>query len=294
MTPAGNDSPRISGTIPAARRLDAVVHRNEKVSSGLLLLEVTTPPPSAGGMDLFLPGQFAMLNLPGERAWTFGRPLSILAWEGDTLRFLYRVVGRGTAVLESLETGAELTVLGPLGRPFPADLDNRAPLLIAGGVGLPPVWSWLARYGDSHADVRAMFGARDRRDAPWPLLDDRWTVAVEELPAEPDPRVREGLVTQLVEDDLGGSAHDGCRAVLACGPTPMLKAVQNLCERRGWTCWLSLEEHMGCGYGVCKGCVVPVRDTAAAAGWRPATCCHDGPVFAAGDLAWELPALEGL
>ena len=277
--------------VPAPCRLHALVRRNDPVSNGLLLLELEperSAPPLSAGRDFFLPGQFAMLNRAGARAWTFGRPLSILDWGADRARFLYRVVGRGTAELARLEAGAELTLLGPLGRPFPPDTAGRIPVLIAGGVGLPPVWSWRMRLpAQNRAPVRAYFGARDREDAPLSLLTEGWTVAVEKLPAQPDPALRRGLVTDVARADLQGAEFDGACCVLACGPDPMLAAVRDLCAERNWDCWLSLEEHMGCGYGVCKGCVVPVVDAGAEEGWRPATCCQDGPVFASGELAWD-------
>lgn len=277
--------------VPAPCRLLARVRRNEPVSSGLLLLELEPEPPAratSAEPDFYFPGQFVMLNRPGARAWTFGRPLSILDWDAGRLRFLYRVVGRGTAELAGLDPGAELTLLGPLGRPFPADTAGLTPVLIAGGVGLPPVWSWrMRRPGEDRERVRAYFGARDRDDAPLSLLTEGWTVAVEKRPAEPDPALRRGLVTDVVRADLEGPEFDGACSVLACGPAAMLAAVRDLCAERNWDCWLSLEEHMGCGYGVCKGCVVPVVDAGAKDGWRPATCCQEGPVFASGELAWD-------
>jgi dihydroorotate dehydrogenase electron transfer subunit len=69
---------------------------------------------------------------------------------------------------------------------------------------------------------------------------------------------------------------------------PLLKAAADLARAANWTCWLSLEEHMGCGYGVCKGCVVPLRAAGPnGADWRNATCCDEGPVFRADTIAWE-------
>lgn len=264
----------------AIRSCRAEVRANARVSAGLLRLDARLE-----AVVDFLPGQFAMLNLIGPRAFVFGRPFSILAADRDTVSFLYRIVGRGTAALADLTVGEELHFLGPLGRPFPGPEVARPALLVGGGVGLPPVAAWYDRWGRD--DDVACFGGRDGHDVPWGLLDRRWAVSVDDPAGLPADRTAwHGLVTELAADRLAAAAAPG--TILACGPRPLLKAAADLAARAGWECWLSLEEHMGCGYGVCKGCVVPVRrsgpDTAP---WRNATCCNDGPVFRADVIAWE-------
>lgn len=268
----------------AAVSCGGVVLANEPVSSGLIRIDLELEQPLS-----FLPGQFAMLNLPGTGALVFSRPFSIFAAEGRRMSFLYRIVGRGTGAMGDLAAGETMTFLGPLGRPFPEPEKDRPAVLIAGGVGLPPLAAWLHRYRDEMPqDIHAFFGARDGADVPWDLLGDRWHVSVDRMHEVPSGRrAWEGLVTALVASrkDL----DDGpAPMVLACGPTPLLKAAARLSDSRRWPCWLSLEEHMGCGYGVCKGCVVPVHDPARGPdALRNATCCEEGPVFQAKDLAWE-------
>ena len=269
--------------MPAAR-CEGVVVSNLPVSSGLVLLVVEIDFPLT-----FQPGQFAMLNLAGDKSLVFSRPFSIYAADGRRMSFLYRVVGRGTRALGALSPGDSLAFLGPLGRPFPQPDEDRPVILIAGGVGLPPLAAWLDRTaGRSGLEIDPFFGARDGADVPWDLLGDRWNVSVDSPSGIPEGRCAwQGLVTDLVasREDLGDRED---RMVLACGPTPLLKAASRLATARGWTCWLSVEEHMGCGYGVCKGCVVPVHDRSLGAGKvRNATCCEEGPVFNAADLAWD-------
>jgi dihydroorotate dehydrogenase electron transfer subunit len=250
------------------------VRANALVSSAFHRLDLELDLPFG-----FLPGQFVMVNETGPRAWTFGRPFSILAVEGAVLSLLYRVVGRGTAALSALGPGAALQVLGPLGEPFPAPSAERAAVLLGGGVGLPPVFAWLQRWG--RPGDRAYFGARDGGEVPWTLLGERWQVSVDRGGGVPaGRRAFTGVVTALAEADPDLSA-EAPASVYTCGPGPLLRAAAELARRRGWPCWVSLEEHMGCGYGVCKGCVVRVIDDGQ---MRNATCCFEGPVFDAARL----------
>lgn len=265
----------------ATRQSRGTVVTNEPVSTGLIRLELRLD-----GEVEFLPGQFAMLNLLGPRKRTFGRPFSILSRGADRLAFLYRVVGGGTADLAAARTGDQLSVLAPLGRPFPAPADPGPAILLAGGVGLPPVLAWWERY--ARPEDRAYFGGRDVGDVPWMVVPPEWGVSVDTAGDAPAGRAAHpGLVTELAERELSAAAPERA-LVLACGPLPLLKAAGRLAARFGWDCLVSMEEHMGCGYGACKGCVLPVR-VAGQEGdaWRNATCCQEGPVFAAGSILWD-------
>ena len=266
----------MSAPTPVAVAAGGRVLANAPVSSAFLRLDCELDLPFA-----FLPGQFVMLNLPRPGGWTFSRPFSVLAAEGSTLSVLYRVVGRGTAALAARRAGERLDVLGPLGQPFPEPSPGGAAVLLGGGVGLPPVFAWRARWGGPRD--RAFFGARDGGEVPWDLLGGAWDVSVDRPGGVPDGRSAfAGLVTELAADACGPEWERGAAVtVLACGPEGLLRAAAALARRRGWSCRVSLEEHMGCGYGVCKGCVVPVRD---GDGVRNATCCAEGPVFDAARL----------
>ncbi len=280
-------------TVPNPVSCPARFVTNVRESSGLIRLDLTLDQPMP-----FLPGQFAMLNVAGDQPFVFSRPFSILSTDDRSMSFLYRIVGRGTEAMAGWQAGQPLTVLGPLGRPFPGlkQIGDRPVVLIAGGVGLPPLHNWLTRHG--RPQDLGFFGGRDGGDIPWELLADRWQVSVDRAVDIPDERQAwTGLVTQLVAQypALQGAEP---RVVMSCGPIPLLKAAAALAEARNWSCYVSLEEHMGCGYGACKGCVVPVH-APGEAGWRNATCCQEGPVFAATEICWDrygmpLPTPEGI
>jgi len=279
----------VPGLKSAATRLTGRLLANIQESTGLIRMDVALDQPV-----FFAPGQFAMVNFTGDQALVFGRPFSILAATDDRLSFLYRVVGRGTAALAELRAGQPLTILAPLGNPFPGpeELAGVGAVLIAGGVGLPPVHSWLTRFGRP-GDL-GFFGGRDGGDIPWDLLDERWRVSVDRSTAIPAGREAwPGLVTDYVAQH-SLLQDDRPRVVLSCGPVPMLRAVAALAAERGWACHVSLEEHMGCGYGACKGCVIPVDIPDGDGRWRNATCCAEGPVFPAAKIRWDRYGATGL
>lgn len=266
---------------PQAWDLTGSVVANAQVASGLWRLDLALPRAVA-----FQPGQFAMLNLCGPVRLIFRRPLSILGGDDSHLSFLYRLVGRGTALLAELRPAAPVACLAPLGRPFPTPEQGAPPaLILAGGVGLPPLYAWWRRHGRS-GDL-ACFGARDGFQAPWPLLPESWHISVERPIGLPAGRsAHAGRVTELALRLLAADCEGAARLVLACGPLPMLRAAAQLAAARRWPCWVSVEERMGCGYGVCAGCVVPLRGPRPG-GWRFASSCSEGPVFDAAVLDWD-------
>jgi len=261
-------------TVPPVRSLIGVIAEQRFLSSSMIRIDLDLE-----GDASYAPGQFCMINLVGGAALSLSRPLSILAANGTRLSLLYKIVGVGTRLLADALPGRKVRVLTPLGTPFPARNNERPRLLLAGGVGLPPLVSWAQRYGDP-ADLFC-FGARDGADAPWELLPSPWHVSVDRSREIPDGReAHRGTVLDLALDCLTGRTETF--EVLACGPRPLLQAAAEFAHQRGWLCHVSVEERMGCGYGVCRGCVVP---TIGDIGWRLA--CQDGPVLPAADLDWK-------
>lgn len=239
------------------------------------------------------PGQFVMVRGDWERDPLLPRAFSLLTVEPDgQAAILAKTVGRGTALLERAQPGVPISILGPLGTHFPAPSPDFTDLLVGGGVGIPPIYlqaEVAAREGLAHRS-EVLYGGRNRQDLV--LLKEMRGFGVSLfLTTDDGSEGRHGLVTAELEARLdthgagssgrseasGGSAGRPVR-ILACGPNAMLWAVARIAKAREVACFLSVEEQMACGIGVCLGCAVPARS-------RPFRyVCKDGPVFDAADV----------
>jgi dihydroorotate dehydrogenase electron transfer subunit len=212
------------------------------------------------------------------------RAFSITATGNDTFDVVYRVEGRGTALLSRHQKGDMLDVLGPLGVPF-ASPPTRS-ILVGGGVGVPPLAMLAAQYSfDATCNMTAIVGARSRDFLV--CIDDLQRFGVEVGIATDDGSVGvQGRVTELLEPMLAGIVPGAEQPlVYSCGPLVMLRAVAKLCATYNVPCQVSLEESMPCGVGVCNGCVVPMLHAADDYGTYRRICI-DGPVMWAHEIAW--------
>ncbi|HKQ60083.1 MAG TPA: dihydroorotate dehydrogenase electron transfer subunit [Candidatus Polarisedimenticolaceae bacterium] len=261
--------------------ITAHVLRNVDLGGGNYLLEF----PAAELVGAMLPAQFFMIGIPGAEP-LLRRPFSVCGLPGTfedgtpgAAQVLYKVLGRGTGLLASLNSGAPLTVLGPLGRGFTPPPAGVRPVFVAGGIGSAPFPAFAAARGRA-ARPLLFYGAR--RAADLPLVD--WFAARTELivTTEDGSRGERGRVTEPLAAWLEHAERSAVR-LYACGPEPMLRAVRQLALRSAVDCELSLEAHMACGFGVCLGCVVPTHE---AGGVDYTRICVDGPVMRAERVAW--------
>jgi dihydroorotate dehydrogenase electron transfer subunit len=232
------------------------------------------------------------------------RPLSIASLrrlpDHCELGLMGRVVGAGTAWLDARRPGDVISVLGPLGNGFSMPPRGAGALLVAGGVGLPPI-RWLGEILRKNGiSCDAIYGARTRELIPLSLIRTPSETAVPTLCAE--EFARHDIPTAIMTDDgscgLRGQVTDAMQRyfdsretasrvhVFACGPEAMLRAVAAFCAGRELACEVAIERMMGCGMGTCQSCVVPVSDEACEDGWRYALSCTEGPVFDAARLRW--------
>ena len=249
-----------------------------------------------------LPGSFVHLTCDPQRP--LRRPISIMRVDADAgeIELLYKVFGEGTRLLSQRKVGEMLNLMGPIGKPFELHPEHSRPLLIGGGVGMPPM-IFIADAARQQKEVYSPFvilgsevpfpftsrpseimipGLPDGAIATMPLLED-WQIPARLTSTQGYPGCHEGYVTDLARLWLD-SLDDGERSkveIFSCGPHPMLEAVAQLAKDYQLPAQVSLEEFMACGVGGCAGCVVEVQTANGPAMKR---VCVDGPVFDASQV----------
>ncbi len=242
------------------------------------------------------PGQF--VHLTCDPALLLRRPISLMRVNARSgwIEILYKVVGEGTRHLAQRRPGDIVSSIGPIGKPFQVHPERPRPLLVGGGVGMPPMvfladalrrepaYKPLVIFG---SEVPFPFQARPSQIlvpglpppviAAMPLLDD-WGLPSRLASLQGYAGCFQGYVTDLARSWLQGLDASALAEVevFACGPHPMLKAVAALAVEFSLPCQVSLEEFMACGVGGCAGCVVEVKTPEGPAMKR---VCVDGPVF---------------
>jgi len=214
------------------------------------------------------PGQFINIALPG---FTLRRPISVCDIEGDMLTIIYDVVGHGTEALSQLKPGAALDILPALGNGFDISKCGASPVLLAGGVGCPPIYSLAKNLleNDILPTVVLGFNSDDRMI----MIEQFENLDVPFYVATVDGSYGEkGFVTDVLRKENIDADY-----FYACGPLPMLKA---LCQQLPMPGQVSLEARMACGFGVCMCCSLETRNGAK-------RVCKDGPVFDKEDLIWK-------
>lgn len=227
------------------------------------------------------------------------RPISIMRADPTAgwVEFLYKVFGHGSQLLARRVPGERVSMIGPIGVPFTLHHERRRPLLIGGGVGIPPMVFLADEIRQQHEDVQAFVimgsevpfpfqsrpstimvpGMPDGVIACMPLLED-WGIASRLASKQGYPGSHDGYVTDLARHYLDALDEEQRSQVeiFSCGPHPMLEAVTAVAREYDLPCQVSLEEFMACAVGGCAGCVVEVRTDSGPAMKR---VCVDGPVF---------------
>ena len=257
------------------RYFQAKISENRVLGGGYFVLRLA----GCASLAAAKPGQFVMIRGAWGRDPLLPRAFSLLAvGPGGTADILAKTVGRGTALLERALPGAEVDVLGPLGSSFPEPDDATTDLLVAGGVGLPPLYMQAALAADRRRVARSemIYGGRGAADLV--LLTEMRGMGLGLFLTTEDGTVgTAGLVTRALQARLEHHRGSPLR-VMGCGPNAMLWAVARIARDQGVPCFISLEEQMACGIGVCLGCAVPARS-------RPYRyVCSNGPVFDAADV----------
>jgi dihydroorotate dehydrogenase electron transfer subunit len=244
------------------------------------------------------PGSF--IHVACDPAIPMRRPLSIMRADAQAgwLEVLYKVVGTGLHALAARKAGDTLSTLGPIGKPFTLHPERPRPLLIGGGVGIPPMvflaerlrtrtdasWKPLVLMGSeipfpfrTRPSSILVAGMPVGSIACMPLLEE-WGIASRLATKSGFAGCYDGYVPALADEWLAtlGPEELSQVEIFACGPTPMLKASAKVARRYGVPCQVSLEEFMACAVGGCAGCTVLVKTPDGPAMKR---VCVDGPVF---------------
>lgn len=264
-----------------------VVLSNQEISTGYYRMRILAP----GFGSKAKPGQFLMFRVQTSLPPLLRRPFGIFRTgflpadcDGqppkEFVEILYKVVGRGTDIMSNLQVGSKVEVLGPLGRGFDMGVPGEQKILVGGGIGLVPLYM-LARELTRKSSVRLLMGGRTREDILAVTEFER--LGVETYVSTDDGSLgEEGLVTQVLLRKLDKYPN---ASVYACGPMPMIEAVQEICAARGVPLQVSLEALMACGVGACLGCVVKGAGHSEASP-RYLCSCKEGPVFRAEQLDW--------
>lgn len=220
-----------------------------------------------------VPGQFVSLySSDGSRL--LPRPISICEAnaETNTIRLVYRIAGKGTREFSHLGEGDTIEILGPLGNGFPvSEYKDKRVLLVGGGIGIPPLLSCA----DSLTEPVFVVGYRSETY----LLDDIKKRGEVHVATEDGSLGTPGNVIDAIKAD-----NVKADVIMSCGPMPMLRALKSYALSEGIPCYVSMEERMACGIGVCLGCVCNTTHVDDHSHVNNARICKDGPVFDAKEV----------
>lgn len=236
-----------------------LVLKNEEIASGIFDLWVENPTLSS----IAKPGQFAHILVPGK---TLRRPISICDADKSCLRLVYQVKGEGTEILSQIKEGESLDIIAPLGNGFEIKEDKKY-CFIGGGIGVPPML-----YASKMKEKPVVITGFRNKDLVILQSDFRKDNCELYLTTDDGTAGEKAFVTDVLKRKLNDIDE-----VCACGPSPMLKAIAEICNDANVPCQISLEERMGCGIGACLVCACAVRKNDGTEDY--VHVCKDGPVF---------------
>jgi dihydroorotate dehydrogenase electron transfer subunit len=213
------------------------------------------------------PGQFVEISLPG---FYLRRPISVCDYDEASITIIYKVVGQGTDAMTKLAAGDTLDLLTGLGNGFDPAKAGDAPLLVGGGVGVPPLFHLAKRLIAAGKKVNVILGFNKAEEIFY--AEEFKALGADVAVTTVDGSVGvKGFVTNALPENIS--------FVYTCGPLPMLKALYKATGDVSGE--YSLEERMGCGFGACMGCSIMTKEGAK-------RVCKDGPIFQKEVLEWQI------
>lgn len=227
-------------------------------------------------LPVILPGNFAEIEVPGNKNVFLRRPFSILDvnYQNKTLSFYVKIVGEGTKRLGQLNPGEKTSIIYPLGNSFTA-YKNKKALIVGGGSGIAPFVLLGKKLNQFENDVTFLVGGRTSKEV---YLTEVFSLFGKvEVTTEDGSRGIKGLVTDhpVLNEDPEFDI------IYTCGPDPMMKAVAKIAGKHNIPCEASLENTMACGFGACLCCITHTKD-------GNKCVCTAGPVFDTKYLEWQI------
>lgn len=220
------------------------------------------------------PGQFLEIKVSEGVVPFLRRPISIhnIDKENNIIEFIFQIKGEGTKILAKKEVGDLIDILGPLGNGiFEYEKYNNISI-IGGGIGVFPLYE-LAKEASEKINVNTYLGFRNK---DFVVCEEEFKKVSKKFVVTTDDGTygEKGFAIDYLKNEI---EQNGTDCIYACGPLPMLKAVQKLAMEKNIPCQVSLEQLMGCGVGVCLGCAVPLKTDSETKKYE--RVCKEGPVF---------------
>ncbi len=236
------------------------IKSNEKIAKNTYKMILT------GTADGCAPGKFVNIKIDG---LFLRRPISVCEGDSENLTLVYKVVGEGTEKMAQMNAGEKLNILAYLGNGYDLSKSGDAPLLIGGGVGVPPLYMCAKKLIAEGKEVTVILGFNTADEVFY--KEEFEALGAKVLIATADGSVgTKGFVTDAMKN------VDTYSYFYTCGPEPMLKAVYNATATSGQ---FSFEERMGCGFGACVGCTCKTK-------YGNKRICKDGPVLVKEEIIW--------
>lgn len=210
-------------------------------------------------------GQFINIKLDG---FYLRRPISICDYSDNTITIIYKVVGEGTEVMSKMNAGEMLDVLCGLGNGFDTSKSLDKPVLIGGGVGVPPMYNLCKKLISEGKKVSVILGFNKKEEIFYEEEFKKLGADVKVTTVDGSYGIK-GFVTDALKDTEYSYFY-------TCGPMPMFKAIENTATTSGQ---YSFEERMGCGFGACMGCSCKTK-------YGNKRICKDGPVLVREEIIW--------
>lgn len=211
------------------------------------------------------PGQFINIKIDG---FFLRRPISVCDYNSENVTVIYKVVGNGTEVMANMKIGEKLDILSGLGNGFDTSKSGKTPVLIGGGVGVPPMYNLCKALINERKNVKVILGFNSADDVFYESEFKALGADVYVTTADGSYGTK-GFVTDVLKDIDYSYFY-------TCGPIPMFKAIENIAKTSGQ---YSFEERMGCGFGACMGCSCKTK-------YKNIRICKDGPVLEREVIVW--------